>query len=41
MEFLSGGDLLQTIRTRNFLKHGPEVQFYMAEVICALEQLHQ
>jgi serine/threonine protein kinase len=41
MEFLSGGDLLQTIRTKNYLKHGTEVQFYMAEVVCALEQLHQ
>ena len=40
MEYLSGGDLKQFIRQNGFKSDGPEVKFYLAEILCALAQLH-
>ena len=40
MEYLSGGDLSQNIRINGFNRDGPELKFYLAEILCALEQLH-
>ena len=40
MEYLSGGELYNNIRLNGFQKDGPELKFYLAEIVCALEQLH-
>ena len=40
MEYLAGGELSNNIRLLGFKKDGPELKFYLAEIVCALEQLH-
>lgn len=37
MEYLSGGDLTTAICKQKFKRAGPEIQFYLAEVLLALE----
>lgn len=40
MEYLSGGDLTKVINKNKFKRAGPEIKFYLAEVLLGLEQLH-
>jgi len=41
MEYLQGGELLTQIRNMNTIVNSKEaLNFYIAEIICALEYLH-
>ena len=41
MEYLQGGELLTQIRNMNTIVNSREaLNFYIAEIICALEHLH-
>ena len=40
MEYLPGGELIKLIKTTKFVQEGPELKFYMAEIVSAVESLH-
>ena len=40
LEYLPGGELMNLIKKQRFIKEGPDLKFYLAEIIVAVEQLH-
>jgi hypothetical protein len=40
MEYLPGMEILKLIKTMKFVEQGPELKFYIAEIISCVEGLH-
>ena len=40
MDYLSGGELMKLIKNMKFVEEGPELKFYIAEIVCGVESLH-
>jgi len=40
MDYLPGGELIKLIKNMKFVEEGPELKFYLAEIVCAVESLH-
>ncbi len=40
MDYLSGGNLMKLIKNMKFVEEGPELKFYIAEIVCGVESLH-
>jgi len=40
MDYLPGGELIKLIKCMKFVEEGPELKFYLAEIVCAVESLH-
>ena len=40
MDYLPGGELMKLIKNMKFVEEGPELKFYIAEIVCCVESLH-
>lgn len=40
LEYLPGGELIELISKQRFVREGPELRFYLAEIVSAIEYLH-
>jgi len=40
MDYLPGGELIKLIKSMKFVEEGPELKFYLAEIVCGVESLH-